>query len=584
MRKIRHRTTAVLLVLALLCGLSLCGCRHSSVLEQVVYTMDDADVDYDNDTKVNDNQENNTDQDEDLTSKQETDDSQTQRDWEESDPTQGQGDSSSAAADSTYDPNSAGDQDAAAPDNGSGQTGSETQDSGATPSDDVTPGNTGATRQVVDATGSPVDIPEDVNTAAAPGEAAVLVQMLGGAGRLTAASESFTGSSLASQVFGDEDISSVETLWSGTGSAAMSDSKFALLLKLHPDVCIVISGQASFSDAQLDALGDAGIPCVTLPKLNTSQNLKSAVAILGEVLGDKSSSGGTDAPALADQYGKWYDGVVDSVRSRVKRFNYNNIDYDHDRYATRANAALATETNTGYYTLLISAWDADASYSLTNDAYEALNFTGMAVADSGYSTSPVSYYMSLAGVVNTAATLADQFKPRHWYVDPLRPSTLEASAVGLLGTQLTDQRLTSILDTATSTTVYLGQDRFPAVIAANSSIKAALESDAANNRLWTDRGVVSTADGTHDYGFLDQSGQIVSSDIHGSYDIYVNPAGVGSWVNGSAEGVLESVWIAKVYYGAYSDSELSDQIRSFYSTFYRCDLSNGQVADILAGA
>ncbi len=75
----------------------------------------------------------------------------------------------------------------------------------------------------------------------------------------------------------------------------------------------------------------------------------------------------------------------------------------------------------------------------------------------------------------------------------------------------------------------------------------------------------------------------VQSTIVGEYEIYVNPYGVGCWADGSAESVLESVWAAQIFHGAYTQEELEQTVREFYSSFYRYDLSAAELAAILSG-
>jgi hypothetical protein len=68
--------------------------------------------------------------------------------------------------------------------------------------------------------------------------------------------------------------------------------------------------------------------------------------------------------------------------------------------------------------------------------------------------------------------------------------------------------------------------------------------------------------------------------------ILVNPCGLcGSWIDGSPESVLESAWVANVMdCSAESQSQLNTDIKDFYKTCYRYDLSDDQVNDILAGS
>ncbi len=68
------------------------------------------------------------------------------------------------------------------------------------------------------------------------------------------------------------------------------------------------------------------------------------------------------------------------------------------------------------------------------------------------------------------------------------------------------------------------------------------------------------------------------------YGVFVNPAGgIGSWMDGSAESVLESVWAASKLSG-YSERKMYDKIEDFYSTFYGLELTDAEVdIYVLAG-
>ena len=580
-RIIRSLFTVILLVFVCF---SNSGCRMSPVLEQVIYTMADAETDHENETKVKDNAPEHEDMDDSLSSKAEDEQSNTERDWEEADPQQGEGENEESVEAIEYDSNAARRQ---APDDPDRDDGVEDVDVGGSAFFEegtlILAGTERVMRQIVNANGQIIDIPQDVGTVAAVGEAAIIVQMLGGAGRLAATSQSVAANPWASVIFGDEGLARTPALWSGEGDSAISQAGFERLLELSPDVCLDISGWQSFTAEQLEQLAAHGIAYMVLPPLNNSGNIKTSVFLVGELLGDKSGEGGLNAPALASSYISWFDGIVASVRSRVERFNYGDLDFDFDKYASRSESILESETADGFYTLYISDWDPTAQYKVYSDTYITLSGQGAAIAPSGYSTSPMSYYMSLAGVVNTAAAYADQFKLRHWYVNPLQSSTRIIEIGGQAG-EFTAESLTSIPAPGGGSNVYLGQSEFPAVIVASSAIKSALEEDAGNRKLWTDYGAVASADGKlHGYGFADEIGQFVSSDIRGDYDIHVNPNGLGSWTSGSAEGVLEAVWIARLYYDAFSQSELEQEIADFYSTFYRYRLSAGEMEQILSG-
>jgi hypothetical protein len=338
----------------------------------------------------------------------------------------------------------------------------------------------------------------------------------------------------------------------------------------------------------LSALDSRGIYRVTLPKLNTPDNIITTVWVIGQILGNRSEEGGTDAPARAEAYAVWYRGLLSDVGSRVTRFNYEDIDFSNDRYTTRTEQKIKGGAEQGYYTLFIEGWDEAASYRIYSDRYLTLQGSGMAVAPSGYSTSPLSYHLSMAGVVNTAAIYADLFRLCHWYVTPLSSSTRTVDVTGPDGERCRNQLLSvPIYDESrrVERTYYLGNEVFPAVIAASAAIKDAIQADAENGGMWTEYGMVTSADArTRGYGFLDEIGQLVSTAIHGDYRVLVLPSGAGSWSAGSAEGPLAAIWTAMEFYGAFSEQELREYIRSFYREFYLYEIDDVQINGILAGA
>lgn len=580
MRGKQRMQVSLLLIMVMLAGLFLAGCRESHVLEQVVYT-EDQQIDFDQ--HEIENEEDNTDEDEDLSAQAERDDSQKEREQQNTQAVRGNGTSRDTTAKLLYDQGAQQDGETSGASEEGTVASEQTVPAGVNDVTGVEASGEETLRQIVDANGETVDIPENVATVTAVGETAALVEMLGGSGRLLASSESFSWNSWIRTVFA-ADYGNVQILWSGRGSDAISDDGFQALLAMDPSVCLINSGDYTFTDEQLTQLSEAGIHTVTIPKLNNLENLESTVRLLGTILGDQSGSGGKNAPAIAEDYCSWAEDIIRKVDGAVDSFSYNNIDFSKDRYANRKDYTKESDTDQGLYTLFISAWDSDAVFRLYGGAYLTMSGQGVAIAPSGYSTTPLSYYLSEAGVVNRAAVASDYFSLKNWYVKTLDPSTRTLEISGTAGTMPT-QFLTYIKDPATSANIYLGEPRFPAIVAANNGVKAAIEQDAASSQMWTAYPWTNSSDGkVGGFGFLDESGQIVQSTIHGSYVIYVLPDGVGSWNYASAEGVLASMWAAMKFQGAFSETDLQNEIINFYSTFYGYAMDASQAALVLAGS
>lgn len=557
--KTSSKLLAVLLIPVVM--FTMAGCRESKVIEQILYDQMAEEIDWDNDTKVADNNKENKEKDEDLEEKKK-DDTDRQRDRKREAPLQGDGKDNGKASGTTHDSNSdnnnksedkstkPGDKD------GDGDDGSSNKDQQQTPGD----GTGGATddpngRPIVDDSGKEVEVPEDVNKVTAVGEAALVTQMLGGGGTLIASSDSFVSDPLACSVFAGEGISDVERAWNGDGSTAISDSSFEKLLAKKPDVCFSISGQSTFSDAQRSKLKQAGIAEVTLPSMTTASGVKQAVTIVGDVLGDRTAKGGTDAPELAKQYVSYCEDLQQEVEAKVG--------------------------NKSAYTLLISDWDSSASYKLYSGSKITRSGTGVAVAPTSLKAGLVSSFMETGGVKNSASKYSNRNKS-YWYTSPLNPVTRTLSYTGNAAAKPQDG---VVLTRAKSddTYRYLGTSDFPAIVVAKGSIKEKIKKD---DTMWKVYGRTSSSSGNvqDEYGFNDEDGNIIPTTIHGNYDIHVNPSGIGNWTGGSVESVLECVWAAGTFHeGTYSKSDIRKTIEDFYKTFYRHTLTEQEYQRILEG-
>lgn len=182
------KSTVLLLIIAMLCSFS--ACRQSPVLVQKVYTNNQK---TDNDKKKHNNDEKNDLEDENISTRKNKDDAKNENDYQHSLPQEGQ----------EKNPNEA-DKTKANEEKEKNVTSEE--DPILKPTKDRT-----KLRQVVDASGEKVDIPEDVDTVAALDTVAQYVEMLGGRGRVAATSQSFKNSDFVSAVFGSKEINSIPT-------------------------------------------------------------------------------------------------------------------------------------------------------------------------------------------------------------------------------------------------------------------------------------------------------------------------------------------------------------------------------------
>ncbi|MCD7865334.1 MAG: ABC transporter substrate-binding protein [Clostridiales bacterium] len=576
--------TLLLIIVGCLCVCQT-GCRKSPVLVQTVYEQDH-DVDEDTETDSIDNDEGNENQDEDLAPKDEIDDSDSKRDQTREDALNGDGnDQADQTYSSTYndyaddrgtasqatdtssenasessgsgDSNSSGSGEGdssggEASDQSSSQNGSDSE-TGSGEDNEENNGGDGSLdddsqsgteteptaekekKQIVDARGEYVEVPVDVDTVTAVGEAAVIVEMLGGSGRLLGSSGSFTGSGLVQSVFSSQGVSDVQTWWDDDGSETITSADFEALVAAKPDVCFEISGDSTFSSEQIEALEEAGISYVVIHSFTSISNIEAAVTLIAEVLGDQSSDGGTNAPQIAEQYSSWADRVVNAVSGK----------------------------GSAKTTLYVSAWDDTAYWEIKNNISGVWGAGyGVAIAWKGAKTAPLNECMGYANLTNRGLD--------NYYIVPLENNYWLNYVTGGNGTFSYGTILTKTL-----AGTGLGDASFPAVVVSDSSVKTAIESDFH----WDVYGRNVDAAGNTALGFSDGSGQTIGSSIVGDYGIYVNPTGVASWTAG-IEAPLEAAWLSYKFQngeGGISLDELRSMVSEFYSTFYNISVDTSSI-------
>lgn len=545
----RSTTAKICLVLSLflVCSTVLTGCRESEVLEQKIYT-ENQDTDYDNQTKMKNNDENNTDQDQQISSKQETDDADKERNQQDTQAVQGDQDNSSSTAKTTYDSGASSNGTAKNSGNGS-QTGTDTQSEGVTDTTGVNAGNSGD-QQVVSDNGETVNISDTyTKIAAADPATAAVVEMLGGSGMLKASSQRFADSD-ASSLFSD--ASQVQVLWDGNGSSGMTDEQFSqLLTAVTSDSSgkgAVLYRSGELSDSQISQLNAASIDTyainLTPDTSNASETYKEQIQAIGEMLG-------SDAANKAEQYVSWYDNVLSTAKSKA---------------------------GSSVYSLFIQGWDASAGWSVAG-----ASGTGLAIAPSQKHVRLLNEYLSTGGVVNSNTKVSGELgQARYWYVNPLIGTGVsKVTLTGTLAETLTEDsrnKLTSVNESST----YLGDEGFPAVITASSYATQQLTNDKNSGYLWKNWGQTSNGNAS-DYGFIYGS-VIVSTTIHGDYNVYTLPSGVGgSWALGTPEGVLTALWACDKFGGTVSDSEIAAQLKDLYTNIFGIDVSDSQINSMLSG-
>lgn len=413
----------------------------------------------------------------------------------------------------------------------------------------------GGDRQIYDDDGNVIDLPEEVNSVVAAGDAALIAQMLGGSNVLSGTSANVAGDGMIQSVFADEGISEASAYWEGDGSSPMSSAQFNAMLKSKPDVCIASGGRSSFSSSQVAKLKKKGIAYVTIPAMDTPEHIKKAVSIVGKMLGNRSKkSGGVNAKALASEYADYCDDLAGDVRKAV------------------GNSADSCFT-------LYVGWDESASFIMPEISYQE---DGVAFT-SPFAARPLDHYLETGGVKNNSSKYRSSMQSDGDHaVIPLNINYENNVQVtnGLALLRNTDNN-----SFVRNSSCYLGNSKFKWIIADSQYTKGCLESSKGSDGMWTSFGQATASSGgtsVTDYGFA-VGGHLVRTNIRGSYNVVVNPYGVGSWAEGSPESVLECIWAAWRIAGVYSKADVKNEIKYFYKTFYRCDLTNSQIEAILEG-
>ena len=555
------------LVLALVVVFSFSACRHSPVLEQTVYT---ADGEVDPNNQQTDNDEEHSEEDTTLPPRTTKPDVSQKADQTRVSATKPRQNPQTRPNTNTNGQQSQ--QPTQAPSNNQSNTNKGTGEVPGVSEDPNSPAKAIDRNSV-----NREEVPEDVATVAAVGDAALYVEMLGGQNRLLASSASFTQNYYA-QLFSD--FSKVKGLWEKNGETAMTDAQFRQLLQqdVYPEAVFYIADTStntfqSFTEQQLAELNQKGVYTIPLNPFNTTDNIRQNVEVIGKVLGKGSKvPNAPNANSRAQDYLRWMDRIVSGKENQTFSGSSKwNLDKNGD-FGSEAQVE-DRYSDVGQYTILINGWDPDVSTSVDQ---------GIAYAHTGYTnrTSPASYYLSIGGAANTAVMVADNTRPRDLPVSPMYQTTVYGNVNGgSIGKDYKRQ----MGDMTHFDGHYIGDGSFNTIIADSQQTKAAMESSDAW-RNW----------GYQPYGTEDQSGYgrpngdtMDFSNIHGDYKIIVNPYGIGSWTTGSPESPLEVLWAEQVFlYGQDAEAAFSairEEVRGFYNDFYGVKLTDPDLDAIRDG-
>ncbi len=516
-------------------------------------------------------------------------------------------------------------------------TGDNPSDSGADRGEGGTEGTSGGyngERKIYDPNNGFSEVPH-ADRIAACGQAAVMVEALGGGGALAAMDENtYWGKSTSSagsfaEVFGDElpgDFAQTSLLWSGDGASPgnLSDAEALASACGEGGVIVYDQGEGTlesrFGAEALEVLDRAGITYIPVD-FSTVQGILDAASVIGEVLSE--SSFAPQAKSNAEAYGKTVDDLVTQA-----------ADSHGGALAARDESTSGTRLLSTYNSCPVSAWRTNHTFSAfgtsyvrgigyTNGSYSLDSESGLLFTGSTAS-SPLSFWAQAAGVWDRGADVVGSGSPKndtamlYGVVTGARfdlgffssasgaPELTRCVSAVLLGTE---DRIGTTSDSNFGDG--LGSAAFPYLIVSASgsstsdAVKQAvvaqmLSSDplnpysilpwnkqSPNNMLSTEFSSISIIGSTTDNA---KGSVFVDGGVSASDTVRANPSGLlGSWTEGSMESVLEAVWLARIYSAApansdyspicsYSTQQLEDAVMGFYETFYRMDAAEARSA------
>ena len=431
------------------------------------------------------------------------------------------------------------------------------------------------------------DLPTDVNTVAAIGELATIVQIVGDRGMLVGSSEEYLQREPIRTVFAGKGVQDVPALWSGDGATTTEEDAKAII-RANPDACIVYSGQLNANLERLILQNRPEMRIITLPKPTSAKNIAVEFRSIGRMLSQATDDASTQR---AQEYLDFNDRIVAEAESAHGGgvSTYASIDYNNNDSTQLLTVSNPSSQNK--WTLYISGWDDDAAVTARYESSILFEDTGAAYTNTGWSWSPLSYYMSVGGAINNAAAygpLSTQLIQPVLTLNQNQVSYVwkdfcvavdESRGGGGFSRYRAFFTLTNGRDAVDRGGInpddlhQLGSDDFDTVIVKTRRIANALtQACSKENGLYTLYDYETTLSGSG-YGrkYLGRRGEsIVYSTVKGDvgFKTLVNPCGyVGSWTDGSIEAPLEALWIANKFWG-YDETAMKNRIAEFYSTFY----------------
>ncbi len=466
--------------------------------------------------------------------------------------------------------------------------------------------------------------PVGIDYVAAVGEAATIVSMLAGdQGALLYTDAEWASRANLSKVLGNKYNDDVVVAWNEDGDDYdLSEEMLQVMIDDERlEAVIVTSGEKTLTEEQSDRLQEAGITVISgLPDLKTAANIRSAVNFLGATFASGDNAN-VHAEQLANEYVDFHDRILSNAAA------YADTSLDESNMQSGLPVLSSSEN---MFTVYVSDWVDGVTYigSSSNKIEGGLNASnGVGIVELGYQWSPLSYYLSVGGAINTASQSSEvsgtsllwQFG--HGYIT-VYESDLSSSTranplvstyqvVGDQGYQkiyFTSSHLRTSSDYTDGGMRGAGTSYFPYVIVNNQATKAKLEADrdssanslykiynrepfasgnvyyvgppatAGNAPLFSTAGVTASQTSMGDNSTLYAP---LSGVGYTGYTVVTNPHGMfESWTDGTIESVLETAWISNLYHGG---DDLYPIVYEFYSTFYGHSLSSDEYQMIING-
>ncbi|MGI6032648.1 MAG: hypothetical protein ACOX69_04455 [Coriobacteriales bacterium] len=430
--------------------------------------------------------------------------------------------------------------------------------------------------------------PPKADKVAAIGQAAVLVQAIGGRGSLCAMDRKTYSGTLSkgavsfAKVFSDElssDFSSKALIWKKDGTTPSTLSSAQALVKACGKGGVVIYDEdvvdpngSWFTKAQRKVFEAAKLTFVPV-SFKTVRSMKDAAIAVGKVLSETST---------ANNYCDALDEVMSTAKAAQKGSSGN------------VYTAIATDFVTGlhYRGRMLTTEDGLLFTQIDDEKLLSTmcSNVGVTLKTEGESSSSTSTYDVLWGMRYGASYKASLFS-KNTYTSSCKEDI-----------QLNDP--TSTTSGSTWPGRGLGSKGFPyLVVSASGSLTSAQVKSRVVSEInsYEDSGTItpysalpSNVVGSEPNRAVSTIGSSGDDDDNLFYEhsgvaaksVRANPAGLlGSWNEGSVESVLETLWLARIYSAAPNDagyepvcnlskSDFESAVLKFYKTVYRYDASS----------